>query len=174
MALLRMRFTYTAAAFLVLAATWLVWSGHTDPLLLGFGAASCALVVALMLRMRILDEESQFYIFGGRALGYAPWLLWQIVKANVAVARLILAPTLRLSPKLIRVRPDQRTSVAKVIYANSITLTPGTVSLDIRGHQLLVHALTEDAAYELVQGEMNRRVCRLEGPAPEGDAESRR
>lgn len=163
MALLGMRLTYTVAAFVVLALTWLVWSGHTNSLLLTAGFGSCTLVVALMLRLRILDEESQMYVFGGRAFVYLPWLFWQIAKANVAVARLILAPKLRLSPKLIRVRPDQQSEVAKVVYANSITLTPGTVSLDIRGQQLLVHALTEEAAYELAQGEMNRRVCRLEG-----------
>ena len=168
-----MRFTYSAVAFVVLALTWLVWSGHTDPLLLGFGLISCVLVLALMMRMGILDEESQLYVVGFRSLAFAPWLLWEIFKANVSVARLILSRHPRLSPRLILVRPDQRTVVGQVIYANSITLTPGTISLDVRDRRLLVHALTEAAAYDLIQGEMNRRVCRLEHPDKRDDTERR-
>lgn len=164
-----MRLKYPLATFVVLSVTWFLWSGHTEPLLLGFGLASSLGVVALSMRMKILDEESQLYVLGWRPLTYAPWLLWEIAKANVAVARRILDPQLGLSPKLIFVHPSQRTAVARVVYANSITLTPGTVTLDVQQGRLLVHALTEDAAYDLAQGEMDRRVSRLEAtpePAP--------
>lgn len=170
-----MRFTYTAAAFVVLAGTWLVWSGHTDPLLLGFGLFSCLLVLWLTARMHILDEESQFYATAIRSIAYLPWLAKEIAKSNVAVARLILSREPALASQLIRVEPDQRSAVGQVIFANSITLTPGTVTLDMRDRRLLVHALTDAAAYDLTQGEMNRRVRRLEGhPADDSRADDSR
>jgi multicomponent Na+:H+ antiporter subunit E len=100
---------------------------------------------------------------GFRHLPYVPWLLWEILKANVDVARIILHPKLPIRPHLFRVEASQRSEVGQVIYANSITLTPGTISLDVRDNGILVHALTDEAADELKKGEMDGRVTRLEG-----------
>lgn len=163
-----MRWKYPAFSFVVLLATWFLWSGHTDFLLVSFGIISCAGVVALSMHLGILDDESLLFEYGFRPLVYVPWLLWEITKSNFAVAKLILQPQPRLSPKMLYVRPSQRTAMAQVIYANSITLTPGTVALDIRQGRLLVHALTEETAYDLAQGEMDRRVTQLEGRAGSG------
>jgi len=80
------------------------------------------------------------------------------VRSNIDVARRILSPGVPISPKLIEVPASQRTDLGKVIYANSITLTPGTISIRIRDGMILVHALSEEAADELLQGEMDRRV----------------
>lgn len=164
-----MRWKYPAVSFVVLLATWFLWSGHTDPLLVSFGIVSCAGVVALSMHLRILDDESLLFDYGLRPFVYVPWLLWEITKANFAVAKLILQAQPRLSPKLLFVRPSQQTALAQVIYANSITLTPGTIALDIRQGRLLVHALTEETAYDLAQGEMDRRVTQLEGRGHRAD-----
>ena len=90
-------------------------------------------------------------------------MLWEIVKANIDVARRILDPRLPISPTIIKVRAGQRHDITRVIYANSITLTPGTVSVDTNGDEITVHALTEQAARAVETGDMDRRVSRLEG-----------
>ena len=155
-----------AGLFLLLLAAWLLWSGHTEPSLLVFGVLSSATAVALALRMDVVDHEGQpFGRLGARPLLYLPWLLWQIAKANWAVARIILDPRLPISPRLVRIRASQKTDLGLAIHANSITLTPGTLSLDVRQRTILVHALTREAAEELAAGEMDRRVTRLEGDA---------
>ena len=89
------------------------------------------------------------------------WLGRSSVPA-VDVARRIVDPRLPISPSIIHVEADQRTAVGRVSYANSITLTPGTISLDVADNQIEVHALTDDAAEQLARGEMARRVCAME------------
>ena len=145
-----------------LGVAWLLWSGHTDPLLLGLGAVSCGLVLWLSLRLAIVDRESEPYHLGYRPLLYVPWLLWEIAVANLRVAAVIWHPRLPIRPSLLRVPVSQHTELGQVIYANSITLTPGTISLDVRDGHILVHALTEQSARSLETGEMDRRVTRLE------------
>ncbi len=152
-----------AALSFWLALTWLLWSWRLDVQLLGFGLLSCALVLWLSLRMRVVDPESEPYHLGYRPLLYVPWLLWQIARANLHVARVILTPGLPIRPRLMRVRTSQQSDLGRAIYANSITLTPGTVSLDVRGGTILVHALTDQSAAGLRTGEMDRRVTWLEG-----------
>jgi multicomponent Na+:H+ antiporter subunit E len=154
---------YTLSLGGVLFAVWLLWSGHFDPFLIIVGALSSLAVVLLARRMGIVDRESAPIEVTLGALGYLPWLAWQIVKANLQVARRILDPRLPIHPSLIRVRAGQRTDLGRVIYANSITLTPGTVSVRVEDEEITVHALTAEAADELRGGEMERRVRRLEG-----------
>ena len=114
-------------------------------------------------RMRIVDGESAPITIAFRAPFYLPWLFLEIAKANVDVARRILNPYMPIAPRLIRVKGHQRTDCGLVIYANSITLTPGTVSIRLDGDELIVHALTEEAAAGVETGEMDRRVCSFEG-----------
>ena len=145
-----------------LGLAWLLWSGHLEPLMLGYGVASCALVLWLSLRMKLIDPESvPHHLLGGMLL-YIPWLLLEIAKANLHVARVILTPSLPIQPRVIRVRATQRSELGNTIFANSITLTPGTVALDVRGGSILVHALTDQAAAGLTDGAMDSRVSRLE------------
>jgi multicomponent Na+:H+ antiporter subunit E len=148
---------------LVLALLWLGWSGHYTPLLLGLGLASCVAVVLLAQRMRILDREGTPLELALRLPFYAPWLLWQVFKANVDVSRRILSPRVPIQPRVVRVKTSQETDLGRVVYANSITLTPGTVSLRVEGDEIIVHALTRKAAEELLEGSMDRRVTRTEG-----------
>lgn len=154
-----------ATAFMWLAVAWWLWSGHTEPLILVFGAASCAFALWFALRMEILDPESWPSGMALRFIAYVPWLLWQIAKANLHVARVIWSPGLPIRPRLVRVPTTQRSELGNAIYANSITLTPGTVSLDVRERSILVHALTDATREGLLSGEMDRRVTRVEGPS---------
>lgn len=94
---------------------------------------------------------------------YWLWLDWQIILSNISVARKILSPRLAINPRLITVDAGQKDDLDRVVYANSITLTPGTVSLKIDGDTILVHALDEEFAADLEGGEMRRRVRRFVG-----------
>ncbi len=147
----------------LLAAIWLLASGHYSPLMLSFGATSCLLVVALSMRMRIVDEEALPVRMIPRALVYSPWLVKEVLLANLDVARRILSPRASISPRIVRVTPSQKTDLGRVLYANSITLTPGTVSILVDASAITVHAITREAAESLETGEMDRRVTRLEG-----------
>jgi multicomponent Na+:H+ antiporter subunit E len=113
--------------------------------------------------MGVVDEEGVLVDIAFRLPLYVIWLIWEITKANVEVARRILDPRLPISPRMVRVKVDQRHELSRVIYANSITLTPGTVSVDIEGDMIIVHALTKRAADEVETGRMGRQVKRLEG-----------
>jgi multicomponent Na+:H+ antiporter subunit E len=154
---------YTVSLFLVLLAVWLGWSGHYTPLLIALGLISIVGVLAIGHRMRVVDHESAPIEMALRVLAYIPWLLWQIFKANIHVGLCILNPRLPISPRIVQTPASQRGDMGRVIYANSITLTPGTVSLSVDPESILVHALTEEAALGLAEGEMDRRVKWTEG-----------
>lgn len=154
----------------VLFGTWLLLSGLFEPLLLGLGVTSCLLVVYLARRMDLVDHEGHPIHLGLRAVVYWAWLAKEIVKANIDVARRILDPKLPISPTLVRVKTSQKSELGQVIYANSITLTPGTVSILVSEGSILVHAVARELAADLETGEMDRRVTGMEGsitaPAP--------
>ena len=146
-----------------LSAAWLAWSGYFDqPFLLLLGLMSVALTVSLASRMSIVDDEGTPLDFGLRPLAYALWLVKEIVMANIDVARRILDPELPICPKMVCVKANQKTELARVILANSITLTPGTVSVDMQREQIWVHALSLEGAEDDAAGNMDRRVCALE------------
>jgi multicomponent Na+:H+ antiporter subunit E len=147
----------------VLAIVWLLLSGHFEPLVLTLGLASCVVVVAITRRMDLVDHEGHPIHLTRRATGYWLWLAWEVVKANIDVAKRVLAPNMNISPTMVRLTASQKTDLGLVIYANSITLTPGTVSVDVDPGEILVHALSRDAADDLKGGEMDRRVAQVEG-----------
>jgi len=147
----------------VLFAVWLLLSGHYTPFILALGVGSCVLVVTVSMRMDVADHEGHPIHLSWRALTYMPWLMIEIIKANIDVAKLILSPVMPITPTLLRVKTSQTSDLGKVIYANSITLTPGTISVDIANGEILVHALSRDGADALVEGEMDRRVTRMAG-----------
>ncbi len=150
---------------LALFGLWLLLSGHYEPLTIGLGAASCIFVALIAYRMDVADREGHPVHLTWRTLIYWPWLLWEIVKANIDVARVILDPKLPISPGVITVTASQADDLGRVIYANSITLTPGTVSIDVRGSMIEVHALTGALAEGLQSGQMDRRVAGMAGGA---------
>ncbi len=154
---------YTLTLGIALASIWLLWSGHfDDPFLIFLGFVSVVLSVVIAGRMQITDEEGTPLGMGLRPIGYAIWLAKEIVKANVEVARLIVDPELPVRPRMICVHANQKTELGRVILANSITLTPGTVSVDLQADRIWVHALSFEGAEEDLTGDMDRRVCGLE------------
>ncbi len=155
--------------FVMLAATWIVLSGYFTKLLLGFGLGSCLVVTWLAARMDRFDGDDIQYELGLRPLRYLPYLLSEIVKSNLQLARVILSPRMQIQQRLLRVEATPKSELAQVVYANSITLTPGTTTLDLRAGSLLVHALTKEAADGVLTGDMGRRCAALEGqPLPGG------
>ena len=147
---------------LILAILWMTLSWHTEPLLLGFGIFSVLLTVGVAARMRILDAEAVPVHLLPRGVVYWLWLLWEIVKANIDVAKVIVNPKLPISPVMLKVPATQRTPLGRSIYANSITLTPGTVSVGMTEDEITVHALTREGAAGL-DGTMDAKVRWLEG-----------
>lgn len=149
----------------VLFGFWLTLSGYLEPFLIGAGAASAAGVVWLGHRMALIDHEGHPIHLGRRFFTYLPWLVKEIVKSAWDVSRIILSPRLPVSPRMVRVTPSQHTTVGLVTYANSITLTPGTISVEVGEGAILVHALTHAGAASLLMGDMDRRVTRFEAAA---------
>ena len=156
---------HAISLLVVLTGVWLLWSGHYTGRLLGLGALSCGLVLYLSWRMSIVDEEGQPLGLGLRPIRYIPWLVWEVIKANIDVAKRVLSPSLPIAPTLARLPVTQKTSLGAVVYANSITLTPGTVSIEVDSDSILVHGLSRDGVTDLQDGRMAREVVRLEGKA---------
>ena len=140
----------------ILAALWLMLSGHYTPLITSFGVVSVVLIVYLAHRMDVVDHEGVPFL-GGRLLLYFPWLMKEIFIANIAVAKIILDPKLPISPIMVRFRGHQDTDVGRFIYANSITLTPGTITTGVDDHEFEIHALT----YHDVDGREEDAMDRL-------------
>ena len=148
---------------LVLGALWWLLSGLAKPVVLALGLASILLVVAIVWRLDILDNEGvPLNIRIRRMIAYSFWLLVEILKADWAVTKIILSPEMRLSQRIIRVPATTRTDLGKVVYANSITLTPGTVTVETEGDTFVVHALSDEAADLDALTQMNERVCGTE------------
>lgn len=139
-------------------ALWILLSGHFEPLLLGLGLASTLLTVVLAARMNLVDHESHPIHLSGRLLRFHGFLAREIVKANLDVIRHILRNGRAISPQMCEFPVPQRTDLARVIYANSITLTPGTVSVSLDKDQVLVHALSKEGADDLRSGRLARAV----------------
>lgn len=146
----------------VLFAFWLLLSGHYTGLLITLGVLTCIGVLMLAQRMKIIDEEGHPVHLAVSALTYWPWLIWQIAMSSWQVTRLILHPKLPISPTMIKVKATQKTRVGVNVYANSITLTPGTISVDVVGNDITVHAITADGAADVEEGSMDRRVTAFE------------
>jgi len=154
---------YAFSSAIILFVFWLLLSGYFTPFLLAMGAASAIAVAALGHRMEVIDHEGHPIHLSWRVLGYWPWLVKEIAKSAWEVSRIIVNPRLPISPTLVRAKTSQKTVVGVVTYANSITLTPGTISVDVKRGEILVHALTREGAKGLLAGEMDRRVARFEG-----------
>ena len=143
----------------ILFLFWILLSGHLEPLLLGLGMASVALTVFLSRRMNVIDHESYPLHLSSKFPGFFVYIFREIVKANIDVVTRILswrkAP---ISPQMIEIPQSQETDLGAVIYANSITLTPGTVTIKLSKDNLTVHALSKEAASELATGAMSKEI----------------
>ena len=142
---------------------WLLLSGKSEPLLLALGLISAIAVWWLHTRIAAIDNLTHFPRWNWpKSVSYILWLLGRIVVANLDVALRIVSPQLPISPTVCRLPLSQQSEIGRVVYANSITLTPGTVTLDLSVGDVTVHALTSDGMAEVASGEMGRRVQQLE------------
>ena len=149
----------------LLGLLWLLLSGIFEAWLLLLGLGSVIVVLVFANRMDVIDREGHPIHISWRALLYWPWLAREIAKANWDVARVILSPKMPITPKVLRINATQVTELGHVFYANSITLTPGTVTLCLANGSMDVHSLTRAAEEGLLSGEMDRRVHAVEGAA---------
>lgn len=145
----------------VLSLFWLLLSGYIQPLLLSFGAISVFLVVLVIKRMDDVDQEVRQMNFSLSIFRYMPWLLKEIMSSSFHVTKLIWGSPKNLSPTLAKISLENIPKDKRVLYANSITLTPGTLSLDINKHEITVHALEAASIEELNEGVMENKIASL-------------
>ena len=155
------QFTRILVLGLLLIAAWLLWSGLFKGLLLFLGAVSCALTLYIVHRMGYFDKEAFVFRYKLGLLGFWAWLGREIVKSSLEVARVVLRRELKIEPKIVALDATDLDRFDQALLGNSITLTPGTLTLDVHDGRLLVHALTPEGAEALKEGEMQRRVQAL-------------
>jgi multicomponent Na+:H+ antiporter subunit E len=150
--------------FFVALAFWLALSGHYTAFLIGAGVLCSAFVVLVSRRQGSFDarEGNPIHPLLTGAFTYWPWLLYQILLANIDVFWRVWHPRLPIDPRLIRVPYETSTDLHTTLYANSITLTPGTITVAVEEDAMVVHALSETSAEGLMSGEMHDRVKSLE------------
>lgn len=149
----------------VMFGTWLLLSGYYLPLLLTLGIASTIVTVVIAIRMDVVDHETHPLHLTGRIFSYWAWLAKEIVVSAFDVTKRVLSPSMPISPRVVELPTTQTSELGQVVYANSITLTPGTCTIRVFENRILVHALTAENAAALAAGEMDRRVTGVEsGP----------
>ena len=146
--------------FIVLFGFWLLMSGYFTPLILSLGVISCLLCVYLTIKGKFLDNETLPIYFFPRLIQYTLWLIKEILKSNITTAKVIIMKS--EEPELFSVKATQKTNEGKVTYANSITLTPGTVTTQIKNDIFEVHALTKDFGDDVRSSDMDKMVTWLE------------
>lgn len=171
----------TIIQFFLLLGVWLLLSGHYDFTHITMGVISCLLVVVLHLRLRkyfFYEEEmseaaekakgtAPVRLRFLRVLFYVPWLIWQIVVASLQVAAVVLNPKMPVDPSLLRFKTKLPGISARVILGNSITLTPGTITIQIEDDEFLVHALMDASYTGIVDGSLPGEVAKLYEKKPE-------
>jgi len=153
---------HTISLSIALAAFWLLISGHYNAFMLSLGAVSIVIVLYIAHRMDVVDHESQPLHLTLKFPPYYVWLIKEIVLANIFVVKHIWLGKKSISPTLRTIKGSQNTDIGKAIYANSITLTPGTITVNLEGDLFMVHTLCRELIDDLEAGEMDRRVTQLE------------
>lgn len=155
-----------ATQAVLLMGLWLGLSGHYDSFHVGLGVLSVVLILSINRRLRHLPvapnqvpARFQFQLF--RLLAYFVWLPVQIFFSAVYVAKIVVSPRMPIQPQFVRFRSAQPNALAQMILGNSITLTPGTLTVNVEGDEFLIHSLTEDTTAGLLDGTMQTKVARL-------------
>lgn len=153
--------------FVVLFGFWLIMSGHYYAWLVALGVASSALCVWIAMRLEAVDHEGHpLHLAIGGLTRFWPWLMVEIVKSNLDVARAILSSPTAIDPSMFKVKAGQKDALGWMVYGNSITLTPGTVTVQVDPDgTLTVHALNRASREGVESGDMDRRVVRFMGEA---------
>ena len=171
---------YKVFIFTLLMITWVVLSGQFDAFHLVLGLISCGLVTWMSsdLLFQVREQSVGERVHEGWKLAwYFLWMIWQILLANIAVLRLALVPGAmkEINPSIVHYKTNLKSNFAKFLLANSITLTPGTVTIKIMGDDFYVHAINE-AAVAGLDGEMERRIAsiyRTEQDALDGNSDGK-
>lgn len=156
--------TYVPGLVLALALVWFGLSGETSPQFLGLAALSILLSVVIAARFGIIGRESSPYHRAPQLLVYSGWLLLEIVKANVSVITRVLGPRHAIDPAMVSLRTRANSDLGKALFANSITLTPGTVTVDVDGDRVKVHALLRSEASVESFADMDRKAAAAADP----------
>jgi len=156
----------TILQFLVLFGLWLLLSGKYDLFHTTVGFFSALFVTLIHIRLNkhlyySLEIAKEHTLSYGRLLYYIPWLIWQIILASLQVAYVVLHPKIPINPSLMRFKTRLPNIGAKVILGNSITLTPGTLTILIDGDEFLVHALMDASHSSIVDGTLPGQVAKL-------------
>ncbi len=152
---------------IIMFAFWFLLSGQTAPILLILGVVSSLFVAYWSHDLLIGKARRIDFGKGFRFLAYLPWLFWQIILSNVILVKLVLNPKMPLDPVVIRFKHGLKTDFGIVLLANSITLTPGTLTIEATSEELLVHAIDRAMAEDLLAGDMQARVRAVEGDVKE-------
>ena len=152
---------HAAALFAVLFITWYILSGVASPIFFIYALVSCSLATLLALRMDVIDQEGHPFHLALTAPVYWLWLLREMLKSGIGVTRAVWTPKHTISPNFAWVPATQQSDLGRTILANSITLTPGTVCVDIENDRVFIHALEQASISDLNEGVMDRRVSRL-------------
>jgi multicomponent Na+:H+ antiporter subunit E len=151
------------ATFIMLFVSWTLWSGKFDAFHLSLGVISCTLVTFmsndLLFKNKTFSKRQVMETI--RFTKYIPWLLYQILLSNIHVAYLVLSPKPPIDPKIIRFKTKLKKEMSLAVFANSITLTPGTITADIKDGEYYVHALSKKVADDLLTGEMENKVAEI-------------
>ena len=147
---------------LMLGVVWMAWSGHTEALLISFGVGSILITLWVSIRLNAIDEEGQ--PTNVNIIRYIPWIIKEIIIANIdVIGRILSSDPNAAKPTWIRVPAKQETRLGRVVFANSITLTPGTVSVQLKDGTILVNAISPEGAQSLEDGgDMGAYICSLE------------
>lgn len=151
-----------ALLLVVLVLSWLLWSGIYKPVVLGLGAFSCVLTLFLARRMGFFAQSSELMGMIQRLPGYWLLLLKDIIESSWKLTKIVLAPKLNIQPTIIELDGSTLGDMGQTILGNSITLSPGTITLDIDEGHLLVHCISRQDAIALQQSDIIHRIKSLE------------
>ena len=163
---------HAISLIIVLSLLWLGLSGHFDALLLSLGFVSVLLIVAVTLRMDAIDREIYPVHVPRKLLRFWLFLGVEVIKSNIDVLKRIFTPGKSISPQFFELPIKLKSNLSRVIYANAITLTPGTVSVkvDTEKESIIIHSLSIESAEDLCSGRLASAVPEIEKLYPEDKA----
>ena len=148
---------------ILMMALWLLMSGIYKPLIIGFGVISVVLTLWITRTMDKIDDDGVQLRLGIISTTiYFGWLMVEIVKANWAVIKIVLSPKMAINQNIFRINYSQKTDLGQVIFANSITLTPGTITVETEPGKFLVHALSYSDGDPEALADMDAHVSAIE------------
>jgi multicomponent Na+:H+ antiporter subunit E len=150
------------ATFIIMFGFWLLLSGHYDLFHISIGVLCCGLVSYISHDLLFANPRAgDMRVIVKRFIVYIPWLVYQIALSNLHVVRLALGPRRLIDPKIIQFKTKLESDISMVTLANSITLTPGTITVDVKDGVYYVHAVSKKVAEDLMTGEMEDKIAHI-------------